>query len=82
MEGTVQLLAREYNVVRYDVRGYGKSDRPEEKSSDSADLLALLQRLNVNETTLVGVSNGGRIDLDFAVQHPHMVEKLVLVAPG
>ncbi len=38
-----QLFAREYNVVRYDVRGYGKSDRPEQRYSDSADLLALLQ---------------------------------------
>ncbi len=81
-DGQFQLLARDYNVVRYDVRGYGKSDRPEQKYSDSADLLALLQHLDINKATLIGVSNGGRIALDFAVQQPHMVDKLVLVGTG
>jgi len=77
-----QLFAKTHRVIRYDVRGFGKSDRPSEKFSDAADLLALVQHLNVAKVVLLGVSNGGRIALDFTVQHPERVEKLVLVATG
>ncbi len=77
-----QLFAQHYKVIRYDVRGFGKSDRPREKFSDAADLLALLKHLNVDMATLIGVSNGGRIALDFSVQHSKMVEALVLVGTG
>jgi pimeloyl-ACP methyl ester carboxylesterase len=64
------------------VRGFGKSDRPSEKFSDAADLLALVHHLDLAKVTLVGVSNGGRIALDFTVEHPERVERLVLVATG
>jgi len=77
-----QLFAKTHRVIRYDVRGFGKSDRPSERFSDAADLLALVQHLNLAKVVLVGVSNGGRIALDFTVQHPEKVEKLVLVATG
>jgi len=77
-----QVFAKTHRVIRYDVRGFGKSDRPTEKFSDAADLLALVQHLNLAKVILVGVSNGGRIALDFTVQHPERVERLVLVATG
>ncbi len=76
------LFARDHRVIRYDVRGFGRSDRPHQKYSDSADLSALLDHLGARKATLIGVSNGGRISLDFAVEHPDMVEALILVAPG
>lgn len=77
-----RLFAKTHRVVRYDVRGFGKSDRPSKKFSDAADLLSLVQHLKLEKLVLVGVSNGGRIALDFIVQHPERVEKLVLVATG
>ncbi len=76
------LFARDHRVIRYDVRGFGRSDRPHQKYSDSADLLALVDHLGVAKATLIGVSNGGRISLDFVVEHPDRVEALILVAPG
>jgi pimeloyl-ACP methyl ester carboxylesterase len=66
-------------VIRYDVRGFGKSSRPTEKYSDIEDLLTLLTNLKVNKTHVVGVSNGGRIAIDFTQNHPGMVDALVLV---
>ncbi len=77
-----QLFSQHYRVVRYDVRGYGRSERPRAKYSDAADLRGLLEHLNIEKATLIGVSNGGRIALDFAVTHPEMVERLVLVGTG
>ncbi len=75
-------FAAKYQVVRYGVRGFGLSDRPSEKYSDVADLHALLQHLGVRKTYLLGVSNGGRIAIDFTIEHPGLVDGLVLVASG
>jgi pimeloyl-ACP methyl ester carboxylesterase len=76
------LFARHYRVVRYDVRGFGKSGSGEVPHSQWDDLLALLQHLEIERTHIVGLSLGGRIAVDFALQHPQMVDRLVLAGPG
>ncbi len=77
-----QLFTKHFRVIRYDVRGYGKSDRPKSNFSDYKDLYSLLSHLGLRTTHIVGVSNGGRIALDFAVEYPQMVRSLVLVGTG
>jgi len=77
-----QLFAKGARVIRYDVRGYGRSSRPSEEYSDAEDLFALLKHLNIESTSILGVSNGGRIALDFVSVHPSMVNSLILVSPG
>lgn len=77
-----KLFAEEFKVIRYDVRGFGKSDRPSSKFTNSNDLYSLLKHLQIPKATLIGVSNGGAIALDFAVEHPEMLEKLILVGTG
>jgi pimeloyl-ACP methyl ester carboxylesterase len=77
-----QLFSENYRVIRYDVRGFGKSDVARTKFSDYKDLHGLLDHLRVKTASLVGVSNGGRIASDFAVEYPSMVNHLVLVSPG
>jgi 3-oxoadipate enol-lactonase len=77
-----RLYSKNYKTIRYDVRGYGKSDIAKAKFSDHQDLRALLTHLNVAHATVIGVSNGGRIALDFAVEHPERVDSLILVSPG
>ena len=77
-----QSYPKSYKTIRYDVRGYGKSSIAKEKFSDHNDLLGLLTHLNVARATIIGVSNGGRIALDFAVEHPERVQSLILVSPG
>ncbi|HEV2119903.1 MAG TPA: alpha/beta hydrolase [Candidatus Bathyarchaeia archaeon] len=77
-----QLYSKNYTTIRYDVRGYGKSDIAKSKYSDHQDLRALLTHQNIARATILGVSNGGRIALDFAVEYPGMVQSLILVSPG
>ncbi|HEX5937095.1 MAG TPA: alpha/beta hydrolase [Actinomycetota bacterium] len=73
-----------YRVLRYDVRGYGRSSRPDpgEPYSHVRDLLELLDAIEVTQTALVGCSMGGGIALDFALEHPERVWALVPVASG
>jgi pimeloyl-ACP methyl ester carboxylesterase len=77
-----QLFARHFQVIRYDVRTYGLSDMPTHPFSDVEDLASLLRFLRIPRAHLVGLSLGGRISVDFALEHPDMVESLVLVGPG
>lgn len=74
--------AGSHAVVRYDTRGLGQSPPAAAPYSDVEDLRALLDQLRVGPATLVGCSNGGRLALDFAVEHPTAVKALLLVAPG
>ena len=77
-----QLFAKSVRVIRYDVRGFGRSSKPTEEYSDAEDLFALLKHLNIESTSILGISNGGRIALDFVSVHPSMVNRLILVSPG
>lgn len=82
-DGEFALLSKEFRVLRYDVRGYGGSPRPEGLTySDASDLNALLDYVGMPKAHLVGLSLGGRIALDFAPIHPERVASLTLVGPG
>lgn len=78
----IPVFSKTHRVIRYDVRGFGKSDIARNTYSDYKDLRALLYHLRVKTVSLVGVSNGGRIAADFAVEYPSMLDHLVLVSPG
>jgi pimeloyl-ACP methyl ester carboxylesterase len=72
-------FAKRYRVIRYDLRGFGKSDSPSAQFSPIVDLHALLGFLKVEHATVIGVSLGGMIATDFALEYPRMVDALVLV---
>ncbi len=80
----LQVLAADHRVVRYDVRGYGRSSRPApgRPYSHVRDLEAVLGALGIERAALVGCSMGGEIALDAALAMPDRVSSLVLVAPG
>jgi pimeloyl-ACP methyl ester carboxylesterase len=78
----IPVFSKTNRVIRYDVRGFGKSDIARNTYSDYKDLRALLYHLRVKTASIVGVSNGGRIAADFAVEYPSMLDHLVLVSPG
>ncbi len=75
-------LARLARVVAYDTRGHGRSTAPVEPYSSVDDLSGLMNELNVSGAHLVGLSNGARIALDFALVHPTRVRSLVLASDG
>lgn len=78
----VRPLSRRFRVVRYDLRGFGRSAAAPEPFSHLEDLRSLLDYLKVERATLVGLSLGGIIAADFALEHPERVERLVLVGAG
>jgi len=73
-------FAAHYRVIRYDLRGSGKSASPDKPFSNSEDLHALLQFLKVDKACLLGISRGGGIAFDFTLDHPEMVAGLVLIS--
>jgi 3-oxoadipate enol-lactonase len=77
-----QVFAERYKVIRYDLRGFGKSEFPAGFFTNHEDPVALLKFLNVKRAHVIGISFGGKIALDFTLVHPEMVGSLVLVAPS
>jgi len=73
-------FARQFHVVRYDRRGYGKSDVPTAPFSNVDDLEDLYTAvLGKQKATLIGCSAGGGLAIDFTLAHPELVERLMLV---
>ena len=77
-----EAFSRSYRAVRYDVRGFGRSDLPDKPYSDHGDLGQILDFLKIDRAHLVGLSMGGRIAIDFTLAHPERIRSLVLAGPG
>lgn len=75
-------FARRYEVIRFDLRGMGKSDVAPGAFAYWEDLDGLLHYLGIERTYLAGVSVGGATALDFTLAHATMVDALILVAAG
>jgi 3-oxoadipate enol-lactonase len=78
----MSTLAARFTVVRYDLRGFGKSDIPTTAYSQVDDLSRLLQYLKIERAALVGVSYGSYIALDFTLANPSKVTALVAASPN
>jgi 3-oxoadipate enol-lactonase len=74
-------FARHRRVVRYDLRGFGCSAAPEVGHGyrHVDDLKALLDYLDIDQAALVGLSLGGLVALNAALEYPDRVSALVLV---
>jgi pimeloyl-ACP methyl ester carboxylesterase len=82
-DGQFEAFAQHYRVVRYDLRGFGKT-RSERGVSFAyrQDLYELLEHLKIGKAFVVGLSMGGGIAVDFALEHPDRVAALIPVASG
>jgi 3-oxoadipate enol-lactonase len=78
-EPQVAAFAEHFDVVRPDQRGFGQSELPAMRWSQVADLLQIMDSLELKPAHLVGCSMGGGLAIDFALDHPERVSKLVLV---
>jgi pimeloyl-ACP methyl ester carboxylesterase len=81
-----RLLAERYRVLVLDQRGHGDSDpAPDGDYSDGAllaDLVAFADALGLRRCTLVALSLGGRVAINFAGTQPERVERLMIVDIG
>jgi serine-type D-Ala-D-Ala carboxypeptidase len=75
-------FAKKYRVIRYDVRGYGRSTMPAEFSSTmhADDLAKLMDALKIRKAHVVGLSMGGFIGLDFLVLHQDRLLSVTLAS--
>ncbi|WP_426140615.1 alpha/beta fold hydrolase [Pseudomonas sp. DWP3-1-2] len=81
-EYQIPALAAHYHVIAMDMRGHGRSDKPRERYSIrgfSGDVLGLMEHLNLPAVHLVGLSMGGMIGFQLAVDHPHLIKSLCIV---
>ncbi len=78
----VVAFAPHYRVIRFDTRGYGRSETAAGTFSDRADLAAVLDWLGVEQVHIMGLSRGGGIAVDFCLEYPKRVTALVPVASG
>lgn len=75
-------FSRRYRVIRYDTRGFGGTPILDRSYSNRQDILDLLTHLGIDRTYIIGVSRGGQIATDLTLEHPEMVDALVLVGAG
>lgn len=76
-----------YQVIRYDQRGTGRSDwvadwdnkNPYSLVDMAGDAVAVLDALEINEAHIVGLSMGGMIAQEIAINHPDRVTSLTLM---
>jgi len=74
-------LADRHRIVTYDLRAHGGSSPVHEPFSQIDELAAVLDALEIERATLVGLSAGARIALDLALSQPSRVEALILASP-
>jgi non-heme chloroperoxidase len=78
----LDLLSASYHALAPDERGHGDSDKPEccyTVDDFTADVEAFMDKLGIEEATLVGDSSGGMIAQRVALDYPHRVSRLVLI---
>jgi pimeloyl-ACP methyl ester carboxylesterase len=73
-------FAQNYQVVRYDARGSGKSPNTTSPYREADDLAHVLQALKLEKSYLLDL--GGSIILDFIYKYASSVDALILVSPG
>ena len=86
-KGNIQhLVDAGFRVVVPDLPGFGYSSKPVDRDYTTdffrAALVGLISALNINQCALIGNSLGGAISIRSALDHPELITKLVLMAPG
>jgi len=71
-----------FRVIRYDARGFGKSQTEITEFSNRQDIIDLFNHLQVDKACIIGISRGGQIAIDFTLEHPERAFALITVAPG
>lgn len=78
--GQVPELSRSFNVIVMDHRGFGQSEHAGTFAIEACarDVVAVLDKEGVERANLVGLSLGGAVAMQTALDHPSRVRRLVL----
>jgi pimeloyl-ACP methyl ester carboxylesterase len=71
-------LSRHFTTISYDRRGFGESTCAAEVGNELDDLDAIINTRQLGRTALLGMSQGGRVALRYALAHPDKVSALIL----
>jgi pimeloyl-ACP methyl ester carboxylesterase len=74
-----RAFSGEFRVIRYDLRGHGRSSGASGRFNHVDDLAALCDALSLKKPHLIGLSLGGWIACDFSIVYPHRVARAVLI---
>jgi 3-oxoadipate enol-lactonase len=77
----VDVLSRDFTVVRHDCRGFGASGSfdPAVPYTHAGDIVALLDHLSIDRAAVVGLSFGGRVALQTALGAPGRVRAIAVL---
>jgi esterase len=76
-----RVFAEQYRVIIPDLRNHGQSPHSEDWDNKimAEDLFELFQKLSLDECYLMGHSMGGKVAMEFALEHEEKVKKLIVV---
>jgi len=81
-DAQVGAFVEAYQVITFDLRGHGRSDKPVGPytiSMFASDAFGLLEALDMKAVHVVGISLGGAVAFQLAVDHPTLVKTLTIV---
>ena len=77
-----EVLSKKFNLIALDLRGSGKSDRPDfpyTMEMFANDIKGLMDNLKIKKAHIAGRSMGGMIAQHFVLMYPQYVDKLILI---
>ncbi|GAC1605064.1 MAG: alpha/beta fold hydrolase [Acidimicrobiales bacterium] len=86
-DGQLEVLAQNHQVITWDMRGHGRSDSPDDpgaysRESTIADMVAILDALELDRAAIAGLSLGGYMSLAFHLTHQDRTAALLLFDTG
>jgi len=82
-EGMVRTLSEKRQVIAFDNRGAGRTDKPDVPYSIemmAEDTVRLLDALHISRADVLGISMGGRVAVSLALNHPEVAKSLILAS--
>jgi 3-oxoadipate enol-lactonase len=84
-EFQLPAFSQDYHVLLIDMRGHGRSDKPKAQYSMAvfaSDVIAVMDSLKIEKVHIVGISMGGMIAFQLAVDYPERISSLCIVNSG
>jgi pimeloyl-ACP methyl ester carboxylesterase len=83
--GILPVLAQDFRLTMYDLRGHGYSDMPPSGYTPDlmvGDFTSLMDYLKIQRAAILGHSYGGLVALSYAALHPERVDRLIIADSG